>query len=85
MCSSYLLIVGGESGAGARPFSVFWAERLVDVCAHFGVPVFVKQLGSDPRGWAGTKIDSIFAKKGDDMEEWPLRVRVREMPQRGEA
>jgi protein gp37 len=43
------LIVGGESGAGARPCQVEWVRSAVDQCKAAGVPVFVKQLGAHPR------------------------------------
>ncbi len=42
------LIVGGESGPGARPFDVAWARSTVAQCKAAGVPVFVKQLGARP-------------------------------------
>jgi len=44
------VIVGGESGPAARPFDVAWARSTVKQCSEAGVPVFVKQLGSQPRG-----------------------------------
>lgn len=40
------LIVGGESGPGARPFAIEWAHRTVARARAAGIPVFVKQLGS---------------------------------------
>lgn len=42
------VIVGGESGTHARPFDVSWARWIVKQCKDAGVPVFVKQLGSNP-------------------------------------
>lgn len=48
------VIVGGESdqpGHKARPFDIAWARDIVRQCKAAGVPVFVKQLGSQPRGW----------------------------------
>lgn len=42
------VIVGGESGNGARPFNLDWASVLVDQCARADVACFVKQLGSRP-------------------------------------
>lgn len=45
------VVVGGESGPGARPFNVRWARDLVSECKAADVPVFVKQLGSNMRGW----------------------------------
>ncbi len=38
------IIVGGESGANARPMNADWARRLRDLCAHFDVPFFFKQM-----------------------------------------
>lgn len=40
------VIVGGESGPGARPFDLAWARSVVQQCQAACVPVFVKQLGS---------------------------------------
>lgn len=39
------LIVGGESGHGARPMHPDWARSLRDQCAAAGVPFFFKQWG----------------------------------------
>lgn len=40
------VIVGGESGDGARPMHPDWARSLRDQCAAAGVPFFFKQWGS---------------------------------------
>jgi protein gp37 len=45
------VVVGGESGPGARLCDVAWIRSIVRQCRAAGVPVFVKQLGSQPRGW----------------------------------
>lgn len=42
------VIVGGESGPGARPCNVNWIGGIAETCRDAGVPVFVKQLGSWP-------------------------------------
>ena len=42
------LIVGGESGPGARPFEIAWARSVVKQCREAGVACFVKQLGAHP-------------------------------------
>jgi protein gp37 len=42
------IVIGGESGCGARPFNVSWAAGLLEAGKAAGVPVFVKQLGSRP-------------------------------------
>lgn len=39
------VIIGGESGPGARPCNVDWIRGIVDQCKAAGVPCFVKQLG----------------------------------------
>ncbi len=42
------VICGGESGPGARPFNLAWAESLLKQCQSAGVPFFMKQCGSKP-------------------------------------
>ena len=42
------LVVGGESGPGARPFDLAWARSAIAQCRAAGVPCFVKQLGAHP-------------------------------------
>lgn len=46
------LIVGGESGASARPMHPDWARSLRDQCQTAGVPFFFKQWGE----WAPYRI-----------------------------
>lgn len=80
------LIVGGESGHGARPCNVGWIRSIVAQCKAAGVPVFVKQLGSNPLclcgcGEALQKGEvRLRDRKGGDWSEWPESVRVREFP-----
>ncbi len=38
------IIVGGESGPGARPMELKWARSLRDQCQEAGVPFFMKQM-----------------------------------------
>jgi len=40
------VIVGGESGSGARPMHPDWAPSIRDQCAAAGVPFFFKQWGN---------------------------------------
>ncbi len=42
------VIVGGESGPGARPFHVRWAGDVVRQCKAAATACFVKQLGGSP-------------------------------------
>ena len=39
------VIVGGESGPGARPMNVNWVTSIRDQCTNAGVPFFFKQWG----------------------------------------
>lgn len=43
------VIVGGESGPGARAFDVQWARDTIAACKAAGVGCFVKQLGARPQ------------------------------------
>lgn len=71
------VIVGGESGPGARPMNVNWIRRVMWNCRAQKVPVFVKQVGANPHnGLTSLRVRS----KGGDMAEWPEDLRVREMP-----
>lgn len=39
------IIVGGESGSGARPMHPDWARSIRDQCRASGTPFFMKQMG----------------------------------------
>jgi protein gp37 len=39
------VVVGGESGPGARPMDLDWAREIRDQCIGAGVPFFFKQVG----------------------------------------
>jgi protein gp37 len=70
------VIVGGESGPGARPFNPDWARVLRDQCADAGVPFFFKQLGevnTDRTVRLGKKLLGV-------LDEIPADLRVREFP-----
>jgi protein gp37 len=42
------VVVGGESGPGARPFDLAWARSVIAQCMEANVACFVKQLGARP-------------------------------------
>jgi protein gp37 len=65
------VIIGGESGHGARPCDIEWIRDLRDQCRAAHVACFVKQLGSVLASGRG---------KGGDQADWPEDIRVREMP-----
>ena len=59
------VIVGGESGPGARPMHPAWARSLRDQCVEAGVPYLFKQAGSVlAREWGCNG-------KGTNPDEWP--------------
>lgn len=72
------VIVGGESGPGARPMQREWAERLRDQCAAAGVPFFFKQIGS--RGGAEHGWPLTYRGKGQNPADWPEDLRVQQRP-----
>ncbi|HVI40545.1 MAG TPA: DUF5131 family protein, partial [Anaerovoracaceae bacterium] len=39
------VIVGGESGPGARPIEKEWVENIKNICEDYNVPFFFKQWG----------------------------------------
>lgn len=48
------VVVGGESGPGARPMHPHWARALRDQCAFFDIPFLFKQWGAwAPNGARG--------------------------------
>lgn len=88
------VIVGGESGKGARLCKSEWLRSIVGQCRNAEVPVFVKQVGSrfidDDGGGFGAGIeldpeclnlvDYRTTGKGGDPSEWPEDLRVRQWP-----
>ena len=51
------VIVGGESGHGARPMQKEWVESIRDQCATAGVAFFFKQWGGTQKSKAGRELD----------------------------
>jgi len=51
------VIVGGESGPGARPMNPAWARDIRAQCLAAGVPFFLKQLGGSGKGKGGRMLD----------------------------
>ena len=51
------VIVGGESGPGARPIKREWIVRLRDQCADAKVPFFFKQWGGTRKHLTGNVLD----------------------------
>lgn len=68
------VICGGESGPGARPMAVEWARDLRDQCESYGIPFFMKQMGSATMRAMGK------TGKGEDLADIPEDLRIREYP-----
>lgn len=62
------IVVGGESGKGARPMREQWALQIRDHSRYAGIPFFMKQ-GSQAN-WPHWK----------DFDRWPDELRVRQYP-----
>jgi len=69
------VIVGGESGAGARPLDRAWVLSLRDQCRAAGVPFFFKQWGGVRKSEAGRSLD------GRTYDEMPTRSAGKVAPQ----
>lgn len=89
------VIVGGESGQGARPFDLGWARSLREQCEAAGVALFVKQLGAKPHGAGATDSDFAISYRraeepgafrilrsahGSVIGEWPEDLQRRQFP-----
>jgi protein gp37 len=69
------VIVGGESGPGARPLDEAWVVSIRNQCRQAKVPFFFKQWGGVQKGRAGRELD------GRTYEEFPGRPKP-QMPSR---
>jgi len=64
------VIVGGESGPGARPMNPEWATEIRDRCQQAGVPYFFKQWGGANKKATGRVLD------GRTWDEMPARIQA---------
>jgi protein gp37 len=64
------VIVGGESGAGARPMKKSWVLSIRDQCRRAKVPFFFKQWGGVRKREAGRSLD------GKTYSEFPQRAKA---------
>ncbi len=62
------VIVGGESGHGARPLKKEWVTSIRDQCEEAGIPFFFKQWGGVRKKHAGRALD------GQTYDGFPARV-----------
>lgn len=66
------VIVGGESGPGARPCDLAWIRSIKDQCQAAKVPVFFKQ--------GGASNSCVHDRKGGCWDCMPLDLKIREYP-----
>lgn len=59
------VVVGGESGLGARPMEKAWVLNVRDQCRAAGVPFFFKQWGGVNKAKTGRELD------GEVYDEYP--------------
>ena len=95
LCGNYCdveqawVIVGGESGHGARGCDVNWIRSIIDQCRIARVPCFLKQLGRYATDSTEEVVAGIICRrgplflrdaKGGDLDEWPEDLRIRQWP-----
>jgi protein gp37 len=71
------VIVGGESGRGARPMKPAWVHSIHSQCRSVGVPFFFKQWGGSQKSRTGRELD------GRHFDEMPVPS-LTEVPPREE-
>ena len=64
------VIVGGESGPGARPMNPDWVRHVRDCCLNASVPFFFKQWGGTVKSRTGRVLD------GQTWDEMPGGARM---------
>ncbi|MGO9465222.1 MAG: DUF5131 family protein [Isosphaeraceae bacterium] len=66
------VIVGGESGPGARPMKKEWVLSIRDQCDQAQVPFFFKQWGGVRKSQAGRQLDGKFYDGIPARTEFPV-------------
>ncbi len=73
LCGIDWVIVGGESGPGARPMDPSWVLDIRDQCRRAGVPFFFKQWGGRNKKAAGRL---LAGRTWDELPSRPGRAGV---------
>jgi protein gp37 len=74
---NWWMIVGGESGNGARSCDLAWIRSIIQQCKIARVPVHVKQLGRNPIGdWYGRPLKKAATCLMDNqpLENTPFKI-----------
>lgn len=64
------VIVGGESGPGARPMRIEWVDAILEQCRFHNVPFFFKQWGGVRKDLTGRELH------GQTYNEMPVTLRT---------
>ena len=90
------VIFGGESGGRSRPCDIDWALSVIRQCRDAQVPIFIKQLGSQPVVEEGVLAEHAMGmgfvvddcggihlrhRSGDDPSDWPSVFRIQQFPE----
>jgi protein gp37 len=73
------VIVGGESGHGARPMHKEWVLSIRDQCIAAGVPLFFKQWGGVRKSKAGRELDGRTYDDQPCLTTEPMPERARRL------
>jgi protein gp37 len=76
------VIVGGESGRGARPMLVSWVKDIRAQCRRKGVPFFFKQWGGVNKKRSGRLLDGRTYDSMPRLGKYRLRARLASVRQR---
>lgn len=66
------VIVGGESGPGARPMAPEWVRSVRDQCQQAGVPFFFKQWGGVRKSDTGRRLDGRTYSQFPERHKAPI-------------
>lgn len=87
------VIIGGESGPGARSCRPEWIRPIIEQCREAGVPVFLKQLGANvvtrndliedvfnnnETGWPDPEVEHNIHGFREDYQGADCRIRLRD-------
>jgi protein gp37 len=79
------IVVGAETGPGARALDIDWMVEIVRDARQTGTPLFVKQVGPRPTvaPALGDAVPTVLVQddgRGADPVGWPAWLRIRERP-----
>jgi protein gp37 len=70
------VIVGGESGPGARPMEKAWVDGICRQCTAYDVPFFFKQWGGVQKKRAGRKLNGRTYDEMPSSSPAPVELRI---------